>query len=174
MFAEQWVIGISIFIIAIAFACLVVFLIRTLFSTSQLIRNADLLVDDIKRKMHSFDPLLGVVDSVGQKMKRRCCCDACKPLNSCSCPSCQKCECGDASCELCSKEKCQKTGCSGSNCNCLCTSCCSSCSCEKKKSNCRCCGSEEKIENVTRSAIDFAEWALLGISIWQKIKHRTR
>lgn len=73
---EHWVIGLSIAVVALAFAALVVFLILTLNTvrvslkeTDKLIRDTNQVVVDIERKIHSFDPIFKQVSKFGHSIE---------------------------------------------------------------------------------------------------------
>lgn len=68
----EWVIGISVAIVAVAFVCLVIFLITTLLSlkkslecSNQLIQNTNDVVIDVEKKLHALDPVFHAVSDLG-------------------------------------------------------------------------------------------------------------
>lgn len=64
MIWEHWIIAISVGIVAIAFVVLVVYVILALLSMRQ-------MVDDIDRKVQSFDPLFRVVSRAGKAIEKK-------------------------------------------------------------------------------------------------------
>jgi uncharacterized protein YoxC len=74
---DNWVISLSIALVAVGFAVLVAFLCITLFSLRDTLKTSDKLlqetksvVDDLKNKIHAFDPLIHMISSVGGAVER--------------------------------------------------------------------------------------------------------
>ncbi len=61
---ENWLIGISIFVIALAFVALVIFLIVTLVSLRH-------IVTDLDQKVRAFDPIFRVVNRAGEAIEQK-------------------------------------------------------------------------------------------------------
>ena len=59
-----WLIAVSISIAALAFVALIVFVIMTLISLRK-------MVDDLDRRVRTFDPLLRVVNKAGNAIERK-------------------------------------------------------------------------------------------------------
>lgn len=112
MIWENWLVAISIGLIAVAFVVLVVFVILALVSMRK-------TVDDVEHKLHSLDPLFRVVSRAGNVMEKQ----AEKKL-------------ADVEAEIRAESLQTRTG--------------------------------------TTTAMEVAEWALIGLALWQKIKERRR
>ncbi len=73
-----WVIGISVGLVAVAFAVLVVYICitlsslkRTLETSDRLLRDTRVVVDDLQVKIHAFDSLFRAISNVGGVVEKK-------------------------------------------------------------------------------------------------------
>lgn len=113
MIWENWLVAISVGIIALAFVALVIFVILALISIKQ-------MLNDVDQKIHSLDPLFRIVSKAGNVMEKK----AVKQLSEVE--------------ERVSEER------------------------------------EYQRSHGVNTAMEIAEWALIGLALWQKFKDKRR
>jgi uncharacterized protein YoxC len=113
---ENWLIAISVLLIALAFVVLAIFIIVTLLSLKR-------VVTDLDDKVRAFDPIFRVVNQAGSIIEKK----ADKIQHALD-------ETGDDICRKC----------------------------------------EQRRESHFNVAMEVAEWAIIGLSLWQKFKERKK
>jgi uncharacterized protein YoxC len=111
---ENWMIAISVLVIAIAFIILVIFVILALVSLKR-------MTNDLNQKVHAFDPIFRVVSKAGDVIERK----TEKQL-------------ADVEAAAASQER------------------------------------ELRRNGGVNTAMEVAEWAMVGLALWQKIKEKRR
>lgn len=120
---ENWLIGIGVLIIALAFVVLVIYLAVALLRLKGTLEATQMLLEETQEKVHQLAPLFTVVEELGEIVEKHT--SSLKNVSSCTCDSC--------------------------------------------------CGRQErKMEEKAHVALDFLDWALVGVSIWQKFRERRR
>ncbi len=77
MTSQEWIIGISVAIVALAFLALVIYLIRTLIAvknsleeTEKLLFESRVLIVDVETKLKALNPLFHLVEHLGETKKK--------------------------------------------------------------------------------------------------------
>lgn len=70
---ENWVIAISVAVVALMFVLLVICVVILLASVCRTLKTTQAICTDLEKKVHVFDPLFNVVSGVGQAVKKRAC-----------------------------------------------------------------------------------------------------
>lgn len=70
MSGDNWMIAISIGVIALAFTALVIFLIVNLVSLNKTLKSTNVICRDLEIKIHAFDPYIRLASGFGESLEK--------------------------------------------------------------------------------------------------------